>query len=70
MEEACSCHYRIPHCMQKLNGKTWNVDETNGVIQYSLNSYKTCARACNYALSSPGKSFFKVVDIVRQVIYY
>ena len=67
-EELCNCKYRIPHCMTYLNGKTWNVDETNGVVKYSLNSYKSCARACNYALSSPGRLFYIEVHITYNYI--
>ena len=54
LTEECTCRPTFQNCVKKLNGKTWNIGETMGAIEYSLKSYAACERACNYALTNPG----------------
>lgn len=47
--KSCTCWEGFTKCRQKVDGKSWNVDETRGVIELELNSFEACARACDYS---------------------
>ena len=47
--ESCDCWSSFNKCKQTVNGKSWNIDETKGVIEFELNNHDACARACEYS---------------------